>query len=194
MFFKKIKKVFSFLLAVGWFLFFFYLLLPEPQVFSFPAGSFYSQEKKIKNCSFSFFFYTDLNRQEVVRFYRQNFSSSPFFRLPLFTYRLSHPPEKVKEILGEKEKASYVEEVVHPLKSSLFILGYEWEKDPFVPQKKRVKNKIVIKGRTFKSKVTLCYRSSFRWERVFVFLGASFLAWLIFLNFCQLYDSFRRHR
>lgn len=189
------KRLFFLLLISVWLLFFFYLLLPEPQAPSALPNSLKSQDPgdtiEIPGVSA---YYTDILRKEVVRYYAGTFSHSPFLDLPLITYRLNHPPEKIKELLKKPQKASYVEEIVHPLKSSLFVAGYEWENDPFVPENERERHKIFFEGKTFRSKVTLYYQKSPPLAYIFVFLGISFATWLVGLAFLRIYDSFRHHR
>lgn len=139
-------------------------------------------------------FYTDFGRKEVVKFYAETFSRSYFLNLPLLTYQLTHPLERAKELLGEKQKATYVEEIIHPLKASLFISGYEWENDPFVPKIEMERNKIIVEGKVFKAKVTLYYQEAPVVVRLFVFLGTNLAALLVALAFKSIYDSFRHHR
>jgi len=107
-------------------------------------------------------YYTQKGRQEVIGFYRDYFSRSDLANFPLPAYRLNHPPEYARQVFVNTKTSYYIEEVVQPFRSSLFINGFEWEKDVFTPPSRRVKNKMVVGGETWASKVSLRWYPS-RW-------------------------------
>lgn len=125
-------------------------------------------------------YYTDLSRAEVIKFYQDNFTRSSFLEVPLITYRLNHPPEYVKTLLRDTQQTSYLEEVVHPLRESLFINGFEWENDPFTVPDKRVKNKMIINGHEYKAKITIFQRNSNPFFRLIVSGGVLILSLMLF--------------
>lgn len=123
-------------------------------------------------------YYTDLSRQEVISFYQKYFSRSSFLGIPLITYRLNYPPEYSKELIRRTtQQTSYLEEIVHPMRESLFVSGFEWENDPFTKPEKRVKNKMIINGKEYKSKITLITRHSSPFFRIIVNVGLVFIGW-----------------
>ncbi|MBM3209216.1 hypothetical protein FJZ40_02905 [Candidatus Shapirobacteria bacterium] len=138
-------------------------------------------------------YYTDLPRKEIVDFYTKPFSRSSFLGIPLITYRLNHPPERIREVLRETQQSTYVEEVTHPLRESLFISGFEWENDPFTKPSRRIKNASVVNGRTYKCKVTLFYQGAKPWQRLLVFGGIYLCGFLIYRGFKAVYETFRNH-
>ncbi|MFA7301070.1 MAG: hypothetical protein WC069_02085 [Candidatus Shapirobacteria bacterium] len=91
-------------------------------------------------------YYTNLSRTEVMKFY-QSIYSSPFL------IRLNHPPEKSKEIFRDTMQSYYLEEFIIPFKQSIFINGFEWEKDVFTKPEKRVKNKLIYENISYSSKI-----------------------------------------
>jgi hypothetical protein len=148
----------------------FYLALPAPEDFPYLPGSIKSTEPgdtvQIANVSA---YYTDRPREEVIKFYFDYFSRSPFLGIPLITYKLNHPPERIREVLRATQQSTYVEEFVHPLRESVFVNGFEWNNDPFTPPKHRAKNVLLVKGKIYQFKVTLFYQESKLWQRLLVF-------------------------
>jgi len=175
---KIIKLLYILLFITGTF----YLVLPAPNDFPYLPNSIKSIEPgdtvQIENVSA---YYTDMPRQEVVDFYFNYFSRSPFLGIPLITYKLNHPPERIREVLRETQQSTYVEEIVHPLRESVFVNGFEWNNDPFTSPKRRVKNILIVNGTTYQFKITLFYQESGLWQRLFIFYFC--LAASIFLIF-----------
>lgn len=160
------ETFFSLLFILGTF----YLVLPAPREFPDLPNSIKSIEpgdttQKVNVSAY----YTDLSRSEVLNFYSQYFSRSPFLNLPLFSYRLNHPPERIREVLRDTQQSTYVEEVIHPLRESVFISGFEWDNDPFTPPERRIKNILMVEGKTYRFKVTLYYQESRLWQRLLVY-------------------------
>ncbi len=183
---KTIKVFLIIALVVGTF----YLCLPAPKDFPDLPNAVRSTEPgdtvQIANVQA---YYTDMSRQEVVDFYNRYFSRSPFANLPLITYKLNHPPERIREVLRATQQSTYVEEIIHPLRESVFVNGFEWNNDPFTLPKRRIKNILIVNGKTYQFKVTLFYQESKLWQRLLIFyavLGA------IFLLVKAYQDSFKR--
>lgn len=139
-------------------------------------------------------YYTDLSREEVVAFYFHQFSKLSFKGIPLITYKLNHPPERIREVLRETQQSTYVEEIVHPLRESLFISGFEWNNDPFTLPKGRIKNILIVNGKIYQFKVTLFYQGSKIWQRLLIWWGIWMLGTLLFVQFRKIYATFRYHR
>jgi len=93
-------------------------------------------------------YFTNLSRDEVMNFYKKNYQG-------LFRLNLNHPPEKAKEIIVDTIPSYYLEEFVLPFKESLYINGFEWEKDVFTKPEKRIKNKIYYQDQEYKAKITI---------------------------------------
>jgi len=137
-------------------------------------------------------YFTNQERQEVIAFYQEYFSHSSFLNLPLPLIRLNHPPEYAKEIIKDTMQTYYFEELVHPFRESLFINGFEWEKDVFTPAASRLANKLIYKEITWPSKITLRWSSSNGLIRLIIFWPACGLfAFTFGLFFNQLSLFFR---
>lgn len=93
-------------------------------------------------------YYTNLSREQVIGFYKKNYPG-------LFRINLNHPPEKAKEIIVDTIPSYYLEEFVLPFKESLYINGFEWEKDVFTKPEKRIKNKIYYQDQEYSAKITI---------------------------------------
>jgi len=124
-------------------------------------------------------YYTEKDRETVIKFYQDYFSRSSFLNIPLPTIRLNHPPETAKTIIKDTMQTYYLEELAHPLRESLFINGFEWEKDVFTPVEKRAKNKMIYRGIVWPAKITLKWSGSNTLVRLAVFWPA----WILF-GFC----------
>jgi len=173
---KKIWFVIGVLITI-------YLALPGPKLP--PPGlpeSLKSTEPgdtvQIENVSA---YFTDEEREEVVSFYRDYFSRSSFLNLPLPTIKLNHPPEYAKQVIKDTMMTYYFEELVHPFRGSLFINGFDWQKDVFTPDRVKEKNRIKVGGRIWRAKVTLNWYPSSPLVRTGVF----WLAWFLFLLISQ---------
>lgn len=171
----------------------FYLILPAPRDFPYLPNSVKSTEPgdtvQIPGVSA---YYTDAPRKEVVDFYFNYFSHSPFLGIPLITYKLNHPPERIREVLRETQQSTYVEEIVHPLRESVFVSGFEWENDPFTPPEHRAKNALLVGEKIYKSKVTLFYQESKIWQRLLVFYLSVLAIYLLFKAYYGLWLRWKK--
>ena len=104
-----------------------------------------------------------MTRTEVMNFYKAYYSGP-------FRIIINHPPEKSKEIIKDTLQSYYFEEYVLPFKESLYINGFEWENDVFTKPEQRSKNKLIFKGKEYKTKITLRTFPTSIPKRIFAFL------------------------
>lgn len=83
-------------------------------------------------------YYTNATRQEVMDQYLGEFKG----------YRLNYPPEEAQTLIRDQTKSTFLEEIVHPLRESVYINGFE----PTEPQ-----YAIVIKGIPWRQKIIVRY-------------------------------------
>ena len=188
------NKILKIILVIIFLLGNLYLLLPPPPELPELPDSLKSNEPgdtvQIKGVSA---LYTNLSRKEVVDFYTRNFSRSSFLGIPLISYRLNQPPERIREVLRPTQFSTYVEEVVHPFRGSLFINGYEWEKDPFTPVKERSKNIMIVNGKVYQFKITLYVQYASWWKRLLIWWGITVGLYFLFLAAKSiLYTGFKK--
>ncbi|HUS59885.1 MAG TPA: hypothetical protein VMX76_00650 [Nevskiaceae bacterium] len=164
------------------------LLIPEPSVPVLP-NSLRSTEPVDSGQIPAIYvaYYTNLSRQEVIDFYAKEFKKSTFLSIPLFTYRLNHPPEYALETIVDTIHSSFYEELVHPLRESLFISGWIPSQDEaYRNQIKKPEVDFSIEGKRFSTKIILHYVRSPIWARLLVWTGIVGLAVIIFYQFVSL--------
>lgn len=72
-------------------------------------------------------YFSDNYREFVVPFYSLDYQQRSFFPFP--PIRLNHPPEYSWIAIKKHTDSTYIEELVYPLRDSLYVNGYE----PFYP-------------------------------------------------------------
>jgi len=72
-------------------------------------------------------YYTNLTRSEIITHYENEFKR--LSKLPHI--RLNYPPEEAQERIRDQTRSSYLEELVHPLRDSVYISGLEADKIPY---------------------------------------------------------------
>ena len=111
-------------------------------------------------------YYTDRdNRPDVLGELQKKFDLSSFFQL---SYRLNYRPEEVGELVRDQLRSYYLEEVVHPLRESLFINVFDPAKSPMIDDEKREQAKMYLHGRFYPLKVTMRPVYSEVWGRLLV--------------------------
>lgn len=136
----KVFKIIFFLISI---LLFVYVSLPNPEFPSPPPGSLQSTEPADTETPLRRAYFTNLNRQEVIEHYKKEFNKS----FKYFTPRLNYPPEESQTIIRDQTRSTYLEEIVHPLRESLFINGFEpkSEKDTIIIENKVWQQKIIVR-------------------------------------------------
>lgn len=139
-----------------------YLLLPNPD---FPAplpDSLQSRELADTETPLRRAYFTNLSREEVMGWYKSQYSVSLFGRIPLPTYRLNYPPEESQRIIRDQTRSTFLEEIVHPFRESLYINGFE-------PDPGDEKNSINIEGKHWRQKIIVRHVPSGVRERLGAF-------------------------
>jgi hypothetical protein len=109
-------------------------------------------------------FFTDKTRQQVLSELQTSFSL-----LSIPSFRLNYRPEESTRFVREQINSYYLEEIVHPLRESLFVNGWEPQNAPYwqsVEPDKRPS--IQIDGVYYNSKITLKPVYSSAWGRILV--------------------------
>ena len=127
--------------------FIFYLLLPAPSFPEPPSDALQSDEPADLEDPLRRGYFTDLSRQGVLEHYQKEFSGSPLGNLSLPTYRLNYPPEEAQTKIRDQTRSTFLEEIVHPFRESLFVNGFEpkLDKDVILIEDKIWRQKIIIK-------------------------------------------------
>ena len=113
-------------------------------------------------------YFSNNYRDFIIPFYIRNYIEKTF--LPFPPLRLNHPPEYSWTAIKKHTDSTYLEELVYPLRDSLYINGYE----PFYPDgtpKFWGSTTFDANGQQWFTKTTLRFYPSPLWARILVGLG-----------------------
>jgi hypothetical protein len=167
------KKIYIIWLVLG-LIFTLYLIIPEPQLppKDLPDSPKSDLNDDTRHMEDVIAYYTNSYRADVMPYYKDQMDNSPFLSLPLPSIIINHPPEYAETVFFDTKQSYYLEEIVHPFKSSLFVNGYEWENDVFTSKSSRKQYVQKFEGVTYNSKVTLRWINSNPLVRIVVFWAA----------------------
>ena len=143
----KIAKILGILISA---LFFVYLAIPGPSFPEPPPGAVQSEEKADQETPLRRAYFTNLARQEVVDYYREAFGKSPL-GFSFGSIRLNYPPEDAQTLIRDQTRGTFLEEIAHPFRESIYINGFE-PKDP--------KDDVWYKGVDYRQKIIIKHHPS----------------------------------
>lgn len=155
-------KVLKIILTIFFTILFIYVLFPSPEFPRPLPDSLRSKEPADSETPLRRAYFTNFTREEVMRHYQSQFKG----------YRLNYPPEESKTLIRDQTRSTFLEEIVHPLRESIFVNGFE-PKDPH--------DAINIEGRPWRQKIIVKYIPGNLAVRIFVVLSSG-LATLILLK------------
>lgn len=118
-------------------------------------------------------------RDQTVPLYRSNYHN--LTGLPFAPLRLNHPPEYSWEVVLNQVRSTYLEELVYPMRDSLYVNGFEPHLEDGTPRYQGA-TPINFKGVTFDTKTTLRFYPSTVVNRLIVWVGvvtSVYFLWLI---------------
>ncbi len=121
------------------------------------------------------------SRPSILGELQQKFSLLDFLGQRL-DYRLNYRPEEVGEFVRDQLRSYYLEEVIHPLRESLFINVFDPAKSPMVDDEKRGQARMFLHGQYYPIKVTLRPVYSSETGRVVVWTLIFPAIYLVFLS------------
>lgn len=107
-------------------------------------------------------------RKEAVKFYVNDYQSKTI--LPIPPLRLNYPPEHAWTVIKKYTDSTYIEELVYPLRGSLYVNGME----PFLENgepRYEGATKLHLTGSEYLTKVTLRLFPSSVYDRIIVWIG-----------------------
>lgn len=131
----------KYLFVIVWLFCAVYLLYPDSRMPQTLPDSLRSVEPADTETVNRQAFYTNLTREQIMDFYKRNFAG-------IINYRLNYPHEEAATLIRDQTPSSFLEEIVHFGKQSLYING-------FVPTKPT--EQININGVHYTTKVTVRY-------------------------------------
>lgn len=140
---------------------------PKPSVRSTQDGDTW-QNKNIAA------YYSDYRRAEITSFYKNFFSRSLLFGIPLPIISLSHPPEKAYQYIRNQQESTFLAEYTFPFRESVFVNEVDPELDNIShPERQRsfVGDHIYYQDTFFNTKTTLRYYPSSIVIRIIVYVG-----------------------
>ncbi|HTK03895.1 MAG TPA: hypothetical protein VL401_04000 [Alphaproteobacteria bacterium] len=167
-----IKKFLIFIFLVFSIVFSVYLSWPAPKFPNTLWDFESSTEPADKETPLRRGYYTNLTRGQLMNHYSQQFD---------WGLRLNYPPEEAKTIIRDQTQATFLEEIVHPMRESLFIAGNEVKPE---------KGLFEINGKKFNQKVIVKYVESNIFVRLAIGILTLGLIWLL----AKEYGSLNRNR
>jgi hypothetical protein len=128
-------------------IFLLYLMIPDHQFPSKLENSITSEEPADTEDINRRGYFTDMDREEIIKHYVLQRNKDPHFGISLPTYRLNYPPEEAQVIIRDQTRSTFLEEIVNPFRESIFVNGYKTEegKDRIYVQDKEWSKKIIVK-------------------------------------------------
>lgn len=140
---KRITKILFILFST---FFIIYLLLPNPSFPEPPLDALQSNEPADTEDLLRKAYFTNYTREEVMSYYKDQFEKSVIFGIYLPSYRLNYPPEEAQTIIRDQTRSTFLEEVVHPFRESVYISGFKPAAE---------KDAIFIEGKEWNQKITV---------------------------------------
>ncbi len=149
---NKVSKIFTFLISIFLLI---YILPPSPEFPKPPSDFVQSFEPADTETLFRRGYYTNLNRAEVINHYEREFNKG----FNIYTPRLNYPPEDATLLIRDQTKSTFLEEIAHPLRESLYINGFEPKNEEYAQY---------YKGIRYNQKIIIRYVPSPVWIRVII--------------------------
>ena len=132
------KKVLLFLISLFFLALLGYVVLPEPGFPAPPADALQSKEPADSESPLRRAYFKNFTREEVMSHYKKEFK---------WGLNLNYPPEESRTIIRDQTRSTFLEEIVHPLRESVFINGFEpkVEKDAINIEGLSWRQKIIVK-------------------------------------------------
>jgi len=164
---KKLTRALLIAVSIA---FLFYLFLPSPLFPELLGDSLQSDEPADTESTLRRAYFTNYTREEVMRYYEAQFTQLDLLNLSFPAYRLNYPPEEAKMLIRDQTRSTFLEEIVHPFRESVFVNGFE-PKDP--------KDAILISGRDWRQKIIIRYVPSSALVRLI--LGIASIVLIVFV-------------
>lgn len=149
---NKVSKIFTFLISIFLLI---YILPPSPEFPKPPSDFVQSFEPADTETLFRRGYYTNLSRAEVINHYEREFNKG----FNVYTPRLNYPPEDAPLLIRDQTKSTFLEEIAHPLRESLYINGFEPKTEEYAQY---------YKGIRYNQKIIIRYVPSPVWIRILV--------------------------
>lgn len=168
----RLTLPFLFVWAIG----LIYILPPNRPFPGPPPDAVQSMEEADTETPLRRAYFTNYTRDQVIAHYAAQVTQFPYLRL-------NYPPEDAQTIIRDQTRSWYLEELVQPLRQSIFING-------FIPQK--AQDDIWYKGIHYEEKITIKLVQSTRAARLVVWSTIILSMYLVFVSALMLATSVRK--
>lgn len=142
---------------------FVYLVRPLKDFPLPPAESLQSDEPADVETPFRRAYFTNFLREDVISYYKQE-----LMYFPLFNF--NYPPEEAQTIIRDQTRSYYLEELVEPLRQSVYVNGFVPQKDSEI---------IIVNDNEFYQKITIKQVNSSLISRTLVGIFVSISGFLL---------------
>ena len=174
--FKKFLKIIFALFCITGVL---YLALPS---FSFPEpppDSIQSQEPADLESSLRRGYFTNYSRDEVISWYENQFDRPALLNIKMPTLLLNYPPEEAQTIIRDQTSSTFLQELVHPFRESVYINGFR-------PPVTGNSPPFLVDGRHWQQKIIIRTVSTSIWVREGIFLTSMAMVVVLYSAFAKL--------
>ena len=139
---KIISYILNLLILVFTFFLLVYVYPPSPEFPKPPSDFVQSFEPADVETPPRRGYYTNMSRQQVIEHYEKEFNLGF-----IYTPRLNYPPEEAQTIIRDQTKSTFLEEIVHPLRESLYVNGFEPKEEQYAQyyEGTRYNQKIIVR-------------------------------------------------
>jgi hypothetical protein len=95
-----------------------YILYPRLEFPLPPEDALQSHEEADTETFYRRAYFTNYSRDEVIAHYSNQFNYLPFLRL-------NYPPEDAQTLIRDQTRSTFLEELVHPFRNSIYINGFK---------------------------------------------------------------------
>ena len=167
--FKKIPIIFFSIVCV---VFVGYLVLPNPSFPIPPPDSLKSQEPADLESPLRQGYFTNYTRAQVIAWYENQYNHSSFLGLKLPTLLFNYPPEEAQTLIRDQTSSTFLQELVHPLRESMYINGFK-------PPSKNDEPVFFVGGKHWAQKIIIRSVPSPLWARLVIFAGTIAMIWVL---------------
>jgi len=161
-----------------------YLVLPNQPFPAVDNASLRSSEPGDVESDLRRGYYNNSNRQETISLFRSKFNQLSIFgkKLNYFSFTLNYPSEEAQTLIRDQTRSTYLEEIVHPMRESLFVNGFEPKKDSDV---------IFVNGQSYLQKNIIKLVNSTLFFRLLLGIFALLSIFLITKAWTSYYQEFK---
>ena len=160
-----------------------YVIIPAPEFPLPPNDSLQSNEPADLESPLRRSYFTNFTREEVMNHYKDQLSKSTFLGIALPIYSFNYPPEEAQTIIRDQTNSTFLEEIVHPFRMSVFINGYE----------PKIEKGVVFfeDNRFWRQKIIVKYVESYIGVRILIVFLTALFTWFILVEFKKFINELR---